>query len=407
MHFSATDYDVMVVGGGPAGSTAATILAQHGHRVAMFEKDTHPRFHIGESMLPFSEPVLQRLGVDWSQYGIAKGGAEFIDENTDKRMYFQLSDQRQAYQIERAAFDAALFDNARKHGVKTYQNTTITSVDMTVTGVQALAGDVEYYARYLIDATGRNALMARRNRSLKRIENLGKFALYTHFSHVNSPVSINFFKNGNIIVPIVDIGWIWIIPLAGQKVSVGLVVSKRGLEGESTTALFQNYLQQSAYLTQLLDGASQDWPIRSEANFSYINQQRYGMRYVCCGDAAGFLDPVFSSGVFLALTGGERVADRVHQGLIDNREAEADLHSVDDTDYDLGFSTMQVFIERFYHTDLIHNVFFEAERDDRIQRDISALLAGDMWSGKNLWQQGLLRGRYRRQSRVIDTKPVD
>ena len=388
------DYDVIVAGGGPAGSTAATLLAQYGHHVLLLEKDSHPRFHIGESMLPFSEPVMQRLGIDWSQFGIAKGGAEFIDETNNKRMYFQLSGERQAYQIERAEFDEALFVNAQKYGVETHQNTAVTSINIDEYGVTVSTDNSSFQSRYLIDATGRSAMMGRFNRSIDRIENLGKFALYTHFSQVASQAATKFFQQGDIVVPIVDIGWIWIIPLAGQKVSVGLVVNGQRLAGEATTELFQRYLKQSDFLEQLLDGATQDWPIRSEANFSYVNQQRYGERYVCCGDAAGFLDPVFSSGVFLALTGGEMVADRLHQGLTEKREADADLHAVDDADYDKGFSTMRVFIERFYHTSLMNNVFFEADRDDGIKRDISELLAGNMWSGKNAWQQGLLRGRY-------------
>ncbi|MEE9426327.1 MAG: NAD(P)/FAD-dependent oxidoreductase [Methylococcales bacterium] len=389
-----SNYDVIVAGGGPAGSTAATLLAQYGHRVLLLEKGSHPRFHIGESMLPFGEPVMQRLGIDWSQFGIAKGGAEFIDETNNKRMYFQLSGERQAYQIERAEFDEALFVNAQKYGVETHQNTAVTSINIDEHGVTVSTDNSSFQSRYLIDATGRSAMMGRHNRSIDRIENLGKFALYTHFSQVTSHSATKFFQQGNIVVPIVDIGWIWIIPLAGRKVSVGLVVNKQRPAGEATIALFQRYLQQSDFLEQLLDGATQDWPIRSEANFSYVNQQRYGERYVCCGDAAGFLDPVFSSGVFLALTGGEMVADRLHQGLTEKREADADLHAVDDADYDLGFSTMRVFIERFYHTSLMNNVFFEADRDDGIKRDISELLAGNMWSGKNAWQQGLLRGRY-------------
>ncbi|MEE9411467.1 MAG: NAD(P)/FAD-dependent oxidoreductase [Methylococcales bacterium] len=389
-----SDYDVIIAGGGPAGSTAATLLAQYGHRVLLLEKDTHPRFHIGESMLPFSEPVMERLGIDWSQYGIAKAGAEFIDETVNKRMYFQLSVVRQAYQIERAGFDEALFINAQKHGADTYQNSAVTAVNIDQNGVKVTTDNANYLSRYLIDATGRSAMMGRRKRSINRIENLGKFALYTHFSQVTSQVSTSFFQQGNIVIPIIDIGWIWIIPLAGQRISVGLVVSGQRPADETTTALFQRYLQQSDFLQQLLDGATQDWPIRSEANFSYVNQQRYGERYVCCGDAAGFLDPVFSSGVFLALTGGARVADRVHQGLIEKREDDADLHAVDDADYNLSFATMRVFIERFYQTSLVHNVFFEADRDERIKREISQLLAGNMWSGNNAWQQGLLHGRY-------------
>lgn len=394
-----SNYDVIVAGGGPAGSTAATLLAQYGHRVLLLEKDSHPRFHIGESMLPFSEPVVQRLGIDWGQFGIAKSGAEFIDETNNKHMYFQLSGERQAYQIERAQFDEALFVNAQKYGVETHQNTAVTSINIDEHGVTVSTDKSSFQSRYLIDATGRSAMMGRHNRSIDRIENLGKFALYTHFSQVTSQAATKFFQEGNIIVLIIDIGWIWVIPLAGQKASVGLVVNKQRPTGEATTVLFQRYLHQSDFLEQLLDGATQDWPIRSEANFSYVNQQRYGERYVCCGDAAGFLDPVFSSGVFLALTGGERVADRLHQGLTEGREADVDLHAVDDADYDLGFSTMRVFIERFYHTSLMNNVFFEADRDDGIKRDISELLAGNMWSGKNVWQQGLLRGRYRARKR--------
>ncbi|MCX7093690.1 MAG: FAD-dependent oxidoreductase, partial [Methylobacter sp.] len=128
------DYDIVVVGGGPAGSTAATLLAQQGHTVLLLESGKHPRFHIGESMLPFSEPVVQRLGIDWSEGNQFKSGAVFIDENTDQRMYFPLSVYRKTYQLERGPFDQVLFKNAAAHGVETHEEEKVLDVDCRLEG---------------------------------------------------------------------------------------------------------------------------------------------------------------------------------------------------------------------------------------------------------------------------------
>ncbi|MEN8261334.1 MAG: pyridine nucleotide-disulfide oxidoreductase, partial [Pseudomonadota bacterium] len=124
--------------------------------------------------------------------------------------------------------------------------------------------------------------------------------------------------------------------------------------------------------------------------------RRHGLRYACCGDAAGFLDPVFSSGVFLACTSAERIAERVHKALLEGREADPELHADDDKDYRLGFRTMQLIVERFYQSDLVHNLFFEAHRDPEIKNEIARILAGDLWSDDNLFQQSLLQSRRRK-----------
>ncbi|WP_415878088.1 NAD(P)/FAD-dependent oxidoreductase [Methylomonas sp. TEB] len=388
------DYDVAVVGGGPAGSTAATLLAQYGHKVLLLESGRHPRFHIGESMLPFSEPVVQRLGIDWSAGNLSKSGAVFIDEATKQRMYFPLAINRKTYQIERAPFDQMLFENAGKHGVDTHQDEKVLDVACQPAGVDILSDKGQYHCRYLIDATGRSALMGRKDKAIRRIDNLGKFAVYTHFEDIQPGEEADeLFSSGNIYVPVVDIGWIWIIPLAGRRLSVGLVVQKERPKDCDAEELLRRYLAASPLLSRLIAGAAQFAPVRVEADFSYTNQSRYGVRYACCGDAAGFLDPVFSSGVFLAFTSAARVADRVHFGLSDGREADPYLHTEDDDQYLLGFNTMRLFVERFYQSNIVHNLFFEADRDPDLKAQIAQLLAGDLWVDDNKLQQSLLAGR--------------
>lgn len=388
------DYDVVVIGGGPAGSTAATLLAQYGHKILLLERDKHPRFHIGESMLPFSEPVIQRLGIDWSEGNQFKSGAVFIDESSGQRMYFPLSVYRKTYQLERAPFDQLLFENAAKHGVETQQEEKVLEVSCEAYGVTIDSDKGHYRCRYLVDATGRAALMGKKARSIERFENLGKFAVYTHYQNIQPGEEADeLFRSGSIYVPVVDIGWIWIIPLSGRRLSVGLVVQKERPKDCDVEELLRRYLTASPILNRLLAGAEQSAPIRIEADFSYSNQRRYGQRYACCGDAAGFLDPVFSSGVFLAFTSAARIADRIHQGFVDGREADPQLHSEDDEAYLMGFNTMRLFVERFYHSNVVHNLFFEAHRDPELTAQIARLLSGDLWVDDNALQKSLLAGR--------------
>lgn len=387
-------YDVIVAGGGPAGSTAATLLAQHGHRVLLLDKDKHPRFHIGESMLPFSESVVQRIGIDWSRDSQFKNGALFLDERSGQRMHFPLSTRRRTYQIERGPFDQRLFENARAKGAETREEEKVLEVACLPERVDVITDRGEYRCRYLVDATGRSALTGRKQRSISRIENLGKFAVYSHYENIpDNGEAEALFRDGNIYVPVVDIGWIWIIPLSGRRLSVGLVVQKERPKDCDVEALYRRYLADSPSLVRLLEGAHAFAPIRIEADFSYTNERRHGVRYACCGDAAGFLDPVFSSGVFLAFTSAARVADRVHDALREGREADPELHAGDDEEYLLGFNTMRVFVERFYQSDMVHNLFFEADKHPRLKDEITQLLSGDLWSGDNQLQNSLLANR--------------
>jgi len=391
---NATHFDVIIAGGGPAGTTAGTLLAKEGHRVLLIDRDLHPRFHIGESMLPMSEPVFERLGIDWDRNAyLPKNGAEFIDEAAGGSVRFPLAGQHQPYQVERATFDHMMITNAEKQGVCVHQQEIVKEVNCEKEKVDIRTDKSTYSARYLIDATGRSAMMGRRNKSIQRIDNLGKFSLYTHYNEVNAKASDTLFETGDVKIIIVDIGWLWVIPMTRHRLSVGLVVQKEVDPQLRGSSLFESYLSASPMLTAALEGAEREFDIKAEADFSFTNEQRHGLRYACCGDSAGFLDPVFSSGVFLAVKTAEAVADRLHMALEDGSEAEPGLHADGDEAYLIGFNSMRMFVERFYHSGLVHNLFFAADRNNEIKEDILGLLAGDLWTGTNDFQRKLLQSR--------------
>ncbi|MCU7814958.1 MAG: tryptophan 7-halogenase [Candidatus Thiodiazotropha sp. (ex Rostrolucina anterorostrata)] len=394
------NYDVIVLGSGPAGSTASTLLSQYGHRVLMLERDRHPRFHIGESLLPMSDPVFTRLGIQWDpREHLPKGGAEFVDENSHQSVSFQFTTEYQPYQVERAKFDLMMAENAVCHGVDLHQEETVKDVEIGDDRVRVITDKQEYYSRYFIDASGRNAFMGRKKGTVKRYTNLGRYSLYTHYRNATSDAACQMYKNGYIKILMLDIGWFWVIPLVENRMSVGIVVQNDSggtdMKGEE---LYEYYRQASPTLNEVLMGAEQETTIKTEADFSFTNHQRFGKRYACCGDAAGFLDPVFSSGVFMAVTSAERIADRVHQGLLDGIEENPELHADDDKDYVTGFRSMRLFIERFYQYDVVRNLFFGKDRTASVVRDISGLLSGDLWSNNNSIQKALLDGRQTRKS---------
>jgi flavin-dependent dehydrogenase len=251
----------------------------------------------------------------------------------------------------------------------------------------------DYQSRYFIDASGRNAIMGHKNKSITTLKSLGKFALYQHYQLEDNPITAALLACGNIEILLTEFGWFWCIPLTKQRLSVGLVVQKQPPENLKGHDLFNYSLKVSPRLNALLQHATLLSDLKLEADFSYLNKQRYGQRYACCGDAAGFLDPVFSSGFFFAVKTAEMIADQLHLGLKENREADINLHDKTDALYQIGFQSMYLMIERFYCSNLVENLFFEAERAPQIKADIVALLAGDLWMKNNAFQQGLLSGR--------------
>lgn len=281
-----------------------------------------------------------------------------------------------------------------------HQGESVKDIEISTNGVTIGSSKSIYKARYLVDASGRSAIMGRRLRSIRRIKNLGRFALYAHYKNAVSGSAKSLYDSGDIQVLIVDTGWLWIIPLVGNRFSIGLVVNHTVELKDKAPALFDQHLKASPILTELLEGAIQERPVHAEADFSYFNNTRFGERFVCCGDASGFLDPVFSSGVFMAITSAQRAGDTISLALTQNREADPQLQAENDNEYQLGFNSMLLFIERFYNHDLVGRLLFESQRNHVVKNNIMGLLAGDLWSGNNQFQNNLILGRQSQKSVV-------
>ena len=321
-------YDVAIIGGGPAGSTAAALLAEAGRRVVVLEREKFPRFHIGESLLPSLARIFDRLGVrdQLDRTFMPKYGGEVVAAcgTREVRFYFKdgfRSQQERAYQVTRAEFDTLLLDNSRAKGAEVREETTVQKIEVTsdrvrleLVGSDRMTTKVE--ARYLLDCSGRQTVLGNFFKLKRSYQNLQKFSIFAHFENVDRPEGID----GTLIRMVRGLDrWIWMIPLTPTRMSVGVVMDTAVFRELKLTPeeVLENCIEEQPLVSSRMTRAERVTKVYSAGDYSYRNVRLQGDRWLLAGDAAGFIDPVFSSGVYLAMMSAEKAADTLTAVLSD------------------------------------------------------------------------------------------
>jgi flavin-dependent dehydrogenase len=387
-----SQYDVIVIGAGPAGCTAATLCARQGRRTLLLEREKFPRFRIGESLMPATYWTLRRLGVlDKMRFSgfPRKHSVQFFvrDGQPTEPFYFSRTEAYESsatWQVDRAAFDQMLLDHAVEAGVEVRQETPVRRVLFEGDRASGVAADlpgqrgVEIGARVVVDASGQAGLISR-TLGLKRSDpKLKHAALFTRYRGARRDPGID--EGATLILHTENAdSWFWYIPLPDDLVSVGVVGGLEYLmterEGDAEQ-VYRQELEKCPALRERLEGSEQVGGIQAMNDFSYISGRIAGDGWVLAGDAFGFLDPIYSSGVFLALKSGELAADAI-QDAFENDDFSAERLGSHGKEYVAAMEALRRLVYAFYDREFSFSRFLE-EFPDR-HDDITHLLIGNVF----------------------------
>jgi len=384
--------DVLVVGGGPAGSTISALLSEKGWRVTVLEKEHHPRFHIGESLLPHNLPILKRLGVleQVDAIGIKKPGADFnsnLEVSGHHQFHFSFALDKNhpyAYEVRRSEFDNLLLRNSAAKGTQVLEGMQVTAVDLprgadpAVVAVDEDGRESRWTCRFFVDASGRDTLLARKFDLKRKNPRHASAAVFGHFRDVDRRAGE---YEGNISVYWFEHGWFWMIPLRDGTMSVGAVCRPAYLKRRTTSppefflqtlALGHSEMRHRMRNATLIDNVA-----RATGNYSYESTRMRGERYIMVGDAYAFVDPIFSSGVLLGMNSGILGAEAVDAWLRRDPSAESKFRHFERM-VRRGVKTFSWFITRF-NSPGMRSLLLHPGNPFRVQEAVTSLLAGDVF----------------------------
>lgn len=389
------DYDAIIIGGGPGGSSTATYLAKAGKRVLVLEKAKFPRFHIGESLLPYNRELFEEMGVlpALLEAGFpVKHGAQFHLGNASAHLKLRFQNGRftrhtTAFQVERARLDQILLQHAAKSGAEVREGCTVTRFESNAQSVRVDARNgtdeaQSFTASYLLDCSGRANLTGNQEQLRNTHKELRKVALFGHFKGVHLDDGG---ESGDTVIVRLEDKWFWIIPTAPDRISVGLVLDQDEFVRSNETPAYQfdQVVFSSPEMRKRMRPARLLTSIQVTTDFSYYNRRLVGRRLLRVGDAAGFMDPIFSAGVYLAMYSG-RLAARTVIECLSSKASDASR---------LAAYEKRVFAALRYYWDLSLGFYnrsfvelFMQPREVAMVRDaMVAILAGELDGGWKLW----------------------